>query len=171
MVIFLFNIGGYNVVFWALKSRAKKDLLHRLDADAYSTADVVVLTLPVSLPYSIHNPVYERAVGEVEYRGEFYHLVKQKVENDTLFMVCVKDAEQKRIQEKLNEYTNLSNNLPTDAQKAIDHLGKLFKDYTASFSNQPSKFLQLKYDFMFAENSLRMTQRSIPIDSPPPRLA
>jgi hypothetical protein len=146
-------------------------MLHRLDADAYNEADVVVLTLPVSLPYSIHNPVYERTVGEVEYRGEFYHLVKQKVENDTIFMVCVKDAEQKRIQQRLNEYTNLSSDIPSDAKKTIDHLGKLFKDYTASKSYRPSKFLQLKYDFVYAENSLRITQPSIPIDSPPPRLA
>lgn len=144
--------------------------MHRLDADAYNTDDVVVLTLPFSLPYPINTPVYERVAGEIEYQGEYYHMVKQKVENDTLFMVCVKDAEQKRIQQTMYEYANLSNNLPADAQKTVDLLGKLFKDYTASVSYQPAKSLELKYDFAFGEHSLTMSQPSIPIDSPPPRL-
>lgn len=155
---------------WTLRAHAKQNLLHRLDADAYYSADVIVLTLPVSLPYAIHSPAYERAEGELEYRGEFYHLVKQKVENDTLFMVCIKDLEQKRIQRTINEYANLSNNLPADAQKAIDHLGKLFKDYTSSYSPGPLKLLVLKYDFLFADDSSKITQRTLPIESPPPRL-
>jgi hypothetical protein len=169
-VIFLFNVGGYNVVFWALKARAKKDLLHRLDADAYSSADVVVLTMPLAMPYPIHNPGYERADGEVEHRGEFYRLVKQKVENDTLFIVCIKDSEQKRIQQTMNEFTNLTNNLPADAQKTIDHLGKLFKDYTSSILSEPSKLLVLKYDFLFADSSMKVNERALSVDSPPPRL-
>lgn len=163
-------MGGYNFVFWALKVSAKKDLLHRLDADAYSKNDVVVLILPVALPYAIHNPGYERADGEVEYKGEFYHLVKQKVENDTLFMVCVKDEEQKEIQRTMNEYTRLSNSLPTDAQKTIDHIGKLFKDYTTELLSTPLKRLEFKYDFLFADNADKIMQLVLSIDSPPPRL-
>lgn len=163
-------MGGYNVVFWALKSRAKKDLLHRLDADAYSSSEVVVLTMPLSLPYPIHNPGYERADGEVEYRGEFYHLVKQKVENDTLFIVCVKDSEQKRIQQTMNEYTNLTNNIPADAQKTIDLLGKLFKDFTSPFSTGPAKLLVLKYDIVFDFVSSNVDERALSVESPPPRL-
>lgn len=170
LVIFLFNVGGYHFVFWALKSSAKADLLHRLDADAYSSEEVVVLTLPFSLPYPIHDPGYERADGEVEFGGEFYHMVKQKVENDTLFMVCIRDVEQKRIQKTINEYTSLTGNLPADAKQAIDHLGKLFKDYTAEFSSGISKHLVLKYDLLFANDSFEIMQHQLTIDSPPPEL-
>lgn len=170
LVIFLFNVGGYNLVFWALKANAKRDLLHRLDADAFSSNDAVVLTLPITLPYPIHNPGYERTEGEVEYGGEFYRLVKQKVENDTLFIVCIKDSEQKRIQQTMNQYTNLTNNLPADAQKTIDHLGKLFKDYTSTFLSSPSKLLELKYDLLFANGLVKITDRALSIESPPPRL-
>jgi hypothetical protein len=144
--------------------------MHRLEADSYSADDVVVLTLPVTLPYAIHNPGYERAVGEVEHAGEFYHLVKQKIENDTLFIVCLKDEVQKRLQQKMNEYAKFSNNLPVDTQKTIDLLGKLFKDYTATFISQPSKFLVLKYNFLFADASLKIMEQALPIDPPPPRL-
>jgi hypothetical protein len=163
-------VGGYNFVYWALRSNAKKDLLNRLDAGSYASSDAVILTLPVPLPYAIHNPKYERANGEVEYRGEFYQLVKQKIENDTLFMVCVKDPEQKRIHQTINEYANASNNLAAGAKHAMDIFAKFFKDYTSPVSAEPSIQLVLKYDLVFAVNSYEFTQRPLPIDSPPPEL-
>jgi hypothetical protein len=168
LVIFLFNVAGYHVVFWALRSQAKSDLLHRLDADAYSSEAVVVLTIPVSLPYPVHDVEYERANGEVEYLGEYYQLVKQKVENDTLFMVCIKDHQQKRLDRTMSEYTNLANNLPTSAKNTMDLMGKLFKDFNGTSFPLPSLNLVLKYDVGFAVNDFVIIQPVFPIDSPPP---
>jgi hypothetical protein len=141
-----------------------------MDADAYSAEEVVILSLPVSLPYPIHDATYERANGEVEYRGEFYHLVKQKVERDTLFMVCVKDREQKRIETAINEYANISNNLPAGTKHTLDFFGKLFKDYTSAGSTETSLKLELKYDFLFAFYSQGIIKHVFPVDSPPPEL-
>jgi hypothetical protein len=171
LVIFLFNVAGYHVVFWALRSQAKSDLLYRLDADAYSSEEVIVLTVPISLPYSIHDAEYERANGELEYNGEYYQLVKQKVENDTLFMVCVKDHQQKRLDRTMNEYSNLANNLPTSAKNALDLMGKLFKDFTSTSFTTPSMDLVLRYDILFATDDFLIIQQVFPIDSPPPELA
>ena len=83
-MIFLFNVGGYYLVFWGVRTQAKKDLLHRLDADQYSSEDLVVLSIPVNLPYPIQQNGYERVDGEFEYGGEYYNLVKQRLQNDTL---------------------------------------------------------------------------------------
>ena len=171
LVMFLFNVAGYHVVFWALRSQAKNDLLHRLDADAYSSEEVVVLTVPVSLPYPVHDAEYERANGEVEYNGEYYHLVKQKVENDTLFMVCVKDHQQKRLDRTMNEYTNLTNNLPASSKHTLDLMGKLFKDFTTTVFTVPSIDLILKYDIRFAVGDFSILQQVFPIDSPPPEFS
>ena len=170
-MIFLFNVAGYHVVFWALRSQAKSDLLHRLDADAYSSEEVVVLTVPVSLPYPVYDEGYQRASGEVEYHGEYYQLVKQKIENDTLFMVCVKDHHQKRLDRTMNEYTNLANNLPASAKHTMDLMGKLFKDFTATSFITPSMDLVLKYDILFSVDEFLIIQQVFPIDSPPPEQA
>lgn len=107
--IFLFNIGGYYLVYWAAKSRARKDLLVRLDTDSYSSNDVVVFSVPLSLPY-VQQQSYERVNGEFEYQGQYYSLVKQRFENDTLFLVCIKDQHKKKLVNVLNEYSNLVNN-------------------------------------------------------------
>lgn len=168
MVLFLFNVGGYHFVFWALKSQAKKDLLHRLDADAYTSEEVVVLTVPISLPYPLHEATYQRAEGNVEYNGEFYHLVKQKVENDTLFMVCVKDQQQKRLHRTMNEYTKLANNLPSSTKHTMDLLGKMFKDFTAPANVAASFRLVSKYDILFTLNDVLIIQQAPAVDSPPP---
>lgn len=164
-------MGGFHLVFWALRSQAKADLLHRLDADAYSSEEVVVLTLPVSLPYPIHDPNYKRADGEIEFHGEFYQLVKQKVENDTLFMVCVKDHHQKRLNETVNEYTNLTNNLSTATKHTMDLFGKLFKDYTNTVFTTPALALNLSFDIILGSPDFSVIQQSFPVDSPPPELS
>ena len=159
------------MVFWALRSQAKSDLLHRLDADSYSSEEVVVLTIPVSLPYPVYDEGYQRANGELEYNGEYYQLLKQKIENDTLFMVCVKDHQQKRLDRTMNEYTNLANNLPTSAKHTMDLMGKLFKDFTVTSFTTPSIALALKYDILFSSGNFSIIQQVFPIDSPPPEQA
>jgi hypothetical protein len=159
------------VVFWALRSQAKSDLLHRLNADAYSSEDVVVLTIPLSLPYPVYDAEYERADADLEYKGEHYQLVKQKIENDTLFMVCVKDHRQKSLDRTMNEYTNLANSLPTSAKHTMDLMGKLFKDFTGTNFTTPSMALVLKYDIPFVVDDFNLIQQISPVDSPPPKLA
>ena len=170
MVIFLFNVGGYHAFFWALRVQAKTDLLHRLDADVYSSEDVVVLSVPVSLPYPIYDDGYERADGEVEYNGEFYHLVKQKIENDTLFMVCVKDHHQKHLQVTMDEYTNLANNLPSSTKHTMDLLGKLFKDFAGTSFINPSPTLAVKYNIDYVVSDSMVIEQTLSKDSPPPEL-
>jgi hypothetical protein len=171
LIIFLFNVGGYYLVFWGVKSKAKTDLLHRLDADAYSAEDVVILTVPVSLPYPIHEARYERADGEVEYQGQFYRLVKQKIANDTLFMVCVKDRQQEKLQRTMNEYISLTNSLPASNKHTMDFLAKIFKDFTQS----PDILLSLRggwtSEILFGVNHFFVLQQVFPIESPPPELS
>lgn len=164
-------MGGYYLVFWALKSQARTNLLHRLDADAYSSEDIVILTIPISLPYPIHAANYERANGEYEYKGEFYHLVKQKLENDTLFILCVKDHQQKKLQHAMNEYSNLANNLPASAKHTMDLFGKLFKDFTNSTSALLSFEEGWSLNILFAEDNFSLIQQVYSVESPPPELA
>jgi hypothetical protein len=130
LLFFLFNVGGYYLVFWGLQSQADRELLQRLDAEQYATRDLVVITIPVALPYPIQQNGYERVNGEFQYNGEFYNLVKQRLENDTLFLVCIKDHEERSLVDAFSEYTSMTNNLPSNAKHTLEMFGKLFKDYT-----------------------------------------
>jgi len=156
-------------VFWGFRSQAKKDLLQRLDAENYTSSDVVVISLPMSLPYPLQQQGYQRVNGEFEYQGEYYSLVKQRLENDTLFMVCIKNHEEKKLVSALNDYTNLVNSLPASAQHAVDMFGKLFKDYTASALTSISAGSGWCVSIQFAELEFSTLQHNYPVLSPPPK--
>lgn len=169
LALFLFNVGGYYFVYWGFQSKAKSDLLHRLDADNYSSEDLIVISLPMSLPYPLQQNGYERVDGEFEYQGEYYRLVKQRLENDTLFMVCIKDHGKKELVRVLNEYSNHANDLPVGADRTLDMFGKLFKDYTVSATAHISTSNGWSASIPFGEKQVTMFGLEQPVHSPPPR--
>jgi hypothetical protein len=153
-----------------MQRQAHARLLHRLDAENYSKHELVVITLPLTLPYPVYQQDYERVDGEFEYKGEFYKLVKQKLENDTLFLVCIKDREAKKIASVLSDFSKMSNDLPGSKQ-AQNFLGKLHKDYNTS------EFIQFyKARFMYertyiaASREYMLLDATYPVPSPPPKL-
>jgi hypothetical protein len=169
LALFLFNVGGYYIVYWGLHSKAKKDLLHRLDADNYSSEELIVISIPISLPYPLQQQGYERVNGEFEFNGEYYNLVKQRLENDTLFMVCIKDKTQKKLVTVLNEYSNYANNLPANASHTLDLFGKLFKDYTGTVLATLSVGTGWAIPILYGEGQFALLDLYYPVISPPPR--
>ena len=167
LLIFLFNVGGYYLVFWGLRTQAKKDLLHRLDAERYAEDELIVLSIPLSLPYPIQQNGYVRVDGEFEYQGEYYNLVKQRMQNDTLFMVCIKDYQEKKLVNAMSEYSDLANSLPSSAKHTLDLFGKLFKDYTTTMlclTGHAGWSVQIPY----GEPDVYLTSQHYPVISPPP---
>ncbi len=164
-------MGGYYLVFWALRSQAKSDLLHRLDADEYASEDIEVLTFPVTLPYPIHQNDYQRVDGEFEFNGTYFNLVKQKIENDTLFLVCVKNHQEKKLVTEMTEYSNLMNNVPASTKHTIELFGKLFKDYTSISSPSLSCNEGWNATICFGYLNLRLLTKDYPILSPPPKVS
>jgi hypothetical protein len=171
LIIFLFNVGGYYLVFWGLRSQAKSELLHRLDADEYASEDIEILTIPISLPYPIHQNGYERAYGEFEHNGSYFNLVKQKIENDTLFIVCIKNHQEKKLVNELTQYANLMNNVPASTKHTIELFGKLFKDYTSIGSLCISCNEGWERNIYFSEITLVLQTKKYPVLSPPPKVS
>lgn len=132
LVTFLFNLGGYYIVFWGLQLKADSELIKLIDNSAYSGSDEVIITVPLNLPYPIYQEGFNRVNGEFEYGGEYYRLVKQKVENDVLVLVCVKDHGQKNLTAAMTDFTKAANNLPASNQQTSNLLAKLFKDFQSA---------------------------------------
>ena len=102
-------------MFWALRYQADQELQKQLDANNYSDGESVVIKIPMTLPYQTTSAAFERINGEFEHQGEFYQLVKQKLENDTLHIVCIKDHRGKQIVTSMVDFTKQSHDLPTSA--------------------------------------------------------
>src|SRR4051812_47548891 len=108
-------------MFWALRYHANEELQKHLDTNDYAAGESVVIKIPMTLPYQATSAAFERVNGEFEHKGEFYQLVKQKLENDTLSIVCIKDYKEKQIVTTMTDFTKQSNDIPTSA--AVKVLG------------------------------------------------
>lgn len=94
---------GYYGFFLGLKYTNTLQVRRHLDNETYSQAEEITLKVPLTIPY-YGNTEFERVDGEIAYNGEFYRLVKQRIVNDTLYVVCIPDINNKRIHHALTEY-------------------------------------------------------------------
>jgi hypothetical protein len=170
LTLFLFNVGGYYLAFWALEYKVNNDLTVRLDRNQYSESETFELKVPVALPYPVYQTEYERVDGKFEYNGEFYKLVKHKLQNDTLYIVCIKNLDQKELVNTITDYVNISNDLPGTAKKAINFFGKLLKEYDSHpvmtiVSNQ-----SWTSDLSYKTGTQHLVMELKKIPSPPPKV-
>ncbi|HEX8060845.1 MAG TPA: hypothetical protein VF473_07910, partial [Cyclobacteriaceae bacterium] len=130
LFIFLFNIGGYSVLYWMADQQASKELQSRLDTGQFSGSQTITIKAPISIPYQSDRE-YEKVRGEFEYQGQFYKLVKQRVLGDTLYVVCVIDSKKKALSDEMNEFTRKAN----DASSASQPL-KVASSQVQDYSNE-----------------------------------
>jgi len=102
----------------------------QIDNDQYSANQTITIKIPLSLPYAAQQDSYERAHGDFEHHGEFYKLVKKKYSDDTLYVVCLKNPEEKKAFNVLSNFVKLS----TDQSSTPNHqnsktIASVIKDY------------------------------------------
>jgi hypothetical protein len=136
LLIFLFNVGGYYLVLWGLIRTSDRAFIQKLDNERYSKAELIELKLPVTLPYPIQQQGLSRIDGKIEHNGEVYKLVKHKLENDTVYIYCIRDQQEKRIVKTLTDYVKLTNELPAASKTSLSFVGKFLKDFESSGTNE-----------------------------------
>jgi hypothetical protein len=102
-LLVMLNVFGYYGIFLGLQYKNSRDVTSRLHAEDYNEAETTTIKIPLSVPY-MGNTAYEQLEGEFEYNGEFFHLVKQKLFQDTLYIVCIRDQQHKEINQALADY-------------------------------------------------------------------
>lgn len=168
LILFLFNVGGYYLVFVGLNLRADQALKTKINNDTFNHEETFLFKIPVTLPYPI-NSNFERAIGEFEHNGEFYRLVKQKFENDTIHVVCIKDNQKRHLKKIMLDFTKQSNDIPTASNTASNLLSKLYHDFRI---HEVIKIIEGNSSYtitLFAEVSFPLQKRNLSIDSPPPK--
>jgi hypothetical protein len=126
--IFLLNVLGYYGVLLGLKAASGNDLTERLNSDMYDLGATVTFKVPLAVPYGTDSKSYERVDGEFEKDGEIYRFVKQRMYQDTLYIVCVKDEKTSRINNALEDFVQSFAGQDDDTQQKTTSPG-FFKDY------------------------------------------
>ena len=102
----------------------------KLENDHYIKEETITLKIPISLPYQFYPHGFRRATGTFEYKGDFFNLVKQKIENDTLYAVCIKNVDKSALSKNMNNFEKAVNNWPRASEKAHYLINTFIKDYT-----------------------------------------
>jgi hypothetical protein len=166
--LLLFNALGFFGLFIGLRYKSKLDLVQRLDKQQYSDDETITLKIPISIPYQMGTE-YERIDGEVQHHGEYYRLIKQKFESDTLYLVCIKDQTSSRMEQALTDYVKTFTDQPVDGKHSGKTQNNFIKDFLPSkitistFTegwNYSIDFTSKKYDLIKFDHS---------ISSPPPK--
>jgi hypothetical protein len=140
-----------------------------IDDNTYDHAQTVTIKVPLSLPYPIQN-AFERIKGDFEYQGEFYKLVEQKYENDTVFVVCLKNSEKKQALAVLNDIVKQSTDQSsTNSNSTSKGLVGFLKDY-----NPVTEEIVVQSPFLLenavpsAGNADELLCRDLSVPTPPP---
>lgn len=168
LLIFLFNVGGYYIVFIGLHHRSDLLLTKKIESDQFSDDELVELKIPVTLPYPIFENGFERVDGKFEHNGIFYKLVKQKLERDTVYIVCVRDIESREIAKTLKDYVAKTNDLPLNS-KALNIFGKFLKDFQNTESSTLDQRNGWSYEIQFADLTFNPRQAILAHHGPPPK--
>lgn len=166
----LFNALGFFGLFIGLRYKTKLDLVQRLDNNDYLDEETVTLKVPLALPYHIDSEEYDRVDGEIEHDGQFYQLVKQKLEKDTLYIVCIKDHDSKRINQALSDYVKTFTDKPVDAKQTAKFFTGFIKDFLPSSIEITSATSGWSCTVATTNLYDSFSSRSIAVFSPPPQI-
>lgn len=170
LFVFLLNVLGYYGILMGLKRKHTQTLLAKFDEDDYARQHEVIIKVPITIPYATDSKEYVRVDGEFEYNGEVYRIVKQKLQSDTLHIVCFKDFTSKALKQTLTDYVKSFTDKPSSEKNQTKVLQNLIKDFmAATISLQPIN-TGWNYELYPSCISNVFQSISIPLTSPPPQV-
>jgi hypothetical protein len=143
LLLLLFNTVGYRLYFYYAQQMADKALMASLDEGAYDHKDLMVIKVPLSLPYQSDWKDFERVDGEIDINGETYRYVKRKVMNGALVLLCLPDHHRTKLENAKDEFFKLVNNMQSQAPaKNTTSSGKVhFTNILSDFDKQQADWL------------------------------
>jgi len=120
---------GYYGVFMGLQYQNNVAMTRSIDSNQYEESQTVTIKIPIAVPYMNDNAAFERVDGIFEYKGQYYRLVKQKYQHDTLTVVCIRDVENKRIHEAISSFVKTFTDKAADSHHGAKNTVSFIKDY------------------------------------------
>lgn len=168
VILFLFNVGGYYLLLFSLTYQTKTCLVARFDNDDYSDDETVILKIPITLPYPIFENGFQRVNGEFQYNRKHYRLIKQKLENDTLYIVCYQDRKTAQILDAFHDFVKIANDLPLSSKNPMTFAGKMVNDYEPIQDIEIIRSMCLCINSIYAHYTFTYSSHNPPVFSPPP---
>ncbi|MCC6287526.1 MAG: hypothetical protein IT249_06550 [Chitinophagaceae bacterium] len=139
LFVHVFNLAGYTLLFGFLQQQNTKTTLAQIENGQYSDKDLILVKVPMVIPYSTNWKDYERYDGEIEWGGVHYNYVKRKLQNDTLYVLCLPNTVQTNLHKAQKQYADHVNDLPSQKKndsciKKVSLAGEYDQHETVYFS-------------------------------------
>lgn len=172
--LLLFNFIGYKLLFYALEKSADNKITAAIDKNNYNDADLITLTVPLSMPYIQDSKDFERKDGEITLNGKVYHYVKQKISQGNLVLLCLPDEQKTQLQNAKSNYCKLTNEFQdNNSSKKSGDNGHVVKFSVSDFEEiQTTSFtaglyLQDVFSYPFKTNFALLKGEGIAPEHPP----
>jgi hypothetical protein len=133
LLLLLFNVLGFYGIFMGLQYQNRQQLVQRFDTNQYDESQTITFKVPLSIPYAGDRQDYVRVDGEFEHEGEFFHMIKQRLSQDTLYVVCVNDQQSKRIHRAMTDYVKTFSDDAGQQDQSKTFVPSLIKEYLIGF--------------------------------------
>ena len=158
----------------AMLRQARIALNEKIDNDQYKDNQTVTIKISLALPYPVQQNKYERVDGNFEHQGEFYKLVKQKYSNDTLYVVCIKSADEKKAFKVFSDFVKLSTDQTSSTPNSQNSktIISIIKDYNPVVEEihfDPRQSVELAKPFAFL--TITILSQDLSVFSPPPEIS
>ena len=166
---FVLHIGGYYFISFTWGQYERRLTAARIENETYRVEETVTFKLPLTLPYAPTVGNFEAAQGSFEHQGEFYRLVKQKLQGDTLYVVVIKDVREKMIFGYMSDFVKESSDV--DGAKEFKLLNGFTKDYVGSVRGAVISQYGWSYELGRTVPVLLISNARLAVESPPPDAA
>jgi hypothetical protein len=170
----LFNLVGYQLLYYFLENRANTHLEERLDQNSFDQAELISFKVPVErLSYYSSSYQFDRMDGEIEISGMQYRCVKSRLLDDSLEVWCLPNPKAIRLRDAKDEFFMLVSDLEHSGHQkkssshpsvprntAIDYL-------VLDAVTLPNYFYQINKNSVFRHEAPLYSAFQYSIDRPP----
>jgi hypothetical protein len=173
LLIFLFNLFGYQFVISFLQYKADAKLEFRIDNNEYDESSLIEMRIPLNMPYQERYTDFERHYGEINIKGKAYTYVKRKIEGDVLILKCIPNESKQQLKETSNDLAkaNTGQDKENNTGKKNNSLLKVFGGgYDNNNQFAQSGLLNLSINTIFTFYATALQTAVVQTPDQPPRL-
>jgi len=126
LALLSFNWFGYRYVISFFEDKANEQFKTQLDNNNYDNNELLSIKVPVTnLAYYTNSKLFERVDGQIEINSVLYNYVKQRLYNDSVELLCIRNTPVMKLQAEKNDLVKSVNDIQQTEQskKTSNHSG------------------------------------------------
>ncbi|AYB31583.1 hypothetical protein [Chryseolinea soli] len=123
LLLILLNTIGYYEVLLFMERQNYDQAVQKISGNENEISGNLLLKIPLASRFNEDDREYRKAQGEITVEGELYHFVKQKLYQDTLYIICLRDTKTSEVRDALSDLSRTmadQNHKSGNTQKGVD---------------------------------------------------